>query len=473
MTLGPQVFRSALAVRRHAAGSRAELKAFQDAQLRRLVCHAYESVPLYRKLFDKHRLHPRHIRGTVDLDLIPIISKQDMRAQPAQHLLAKGVDTTRLLTARTSGSSGEPFVIRRTWTEQSLQYLMRLRAFSAMGVRIGDRTATVGLVRRQDAMDAKVFGRALELTGLRQTIRIDGLQEPSEVVSQLQAFRPDILTGMPGMLCRVADYLIATGIRQAITPRMLIVGGEVLTPVMRRTLEQAFGAPVRQTYASHEFPLLAWECNSSGEFHTCDDGVILELLNEGQLAGVGERGEVVATNLHSYAMPFIRYRLGDIATRGKCDSTCGQPFSSIRQIQGRMIDYFRLPDGRMIHPYQILSSLIGGGDSWIRQYQLVQEQLDRIVLRVLPTNTPELDQVARIERSVLPLLGPQVQFKVQLVPDLPLEHTGKFRPSRSLVCSAHDVASVRPCLAHPACHALDRRSTFTYTAAPLSSISPN
>jgi phenylacetate-CoA ligase len=434
MTLGPQIVRSALAVRRHAAGSRAELKEFQDAQLRRLVCHAYASVPFYRKLFDKHRLHPRHIRGTVDLELIPIISKQDMRDQPAHNLLAKGLDPARLLTARTSGSSGEPFVIRRTWSEQSLQYLMRLRAFNAMGVRLGDRTAGVGLVRRRDAMDGKVVGRTLELAGVTHKIRIDGLQELSEIVAKLQDFRPDILSGMPGMLCRVADYLLANGIRR-ITPRMVIVGGEVLTPVMRRTLEQAFGATVRQTYASHEFPLLAWECGSGGELHTCDDGVILEVLNEGQPAAVGERGEVVATNLHSYAMPFIRYNLGDIATRGRCDVTCRQPFSTIREIQGRMIDYFPLPDGRTIHPYQILTSLIGGGDSWIRQYQLVQEQLDRIVLRVLPTYAPEAEHIARIERSVLPLLGPRVQFQVQIVPDLPLEHTGKFRPSRSLVCS--------------------------------------
>src|SRR3954447_18319104 len=116
MTLGPQVVRGALAVRRHADGSQTELKSFQDAQLRRLVCHAYESVPFYRKLFDRHRLHPRHIRGTKDLELIPIISKQDMRGLPAENLLAQGLEPSRLLTARTSGSSGEPFVIRRTWS---------------------------------------------------------------------------------------------------------------------------------------------------------------------------------------------------------------------------------------------------------------------------------------------------------------------------------------------------------------------
>jgi phenylacetate-CoA ligase len=437
MTLTPQLVRTALAIRGHPTASRAELKAFQDAQLRRLVVHAYESVPYYRKLFDRHRLHPRHIRGTVDLDLIPIISKQDLRSQPALNVVARGLDPERLLTARTSGSSGEPFVIRRTWLEQSLQYLLRLRAYDSFGVRVSDRTATVGLVRGHDPRDRKVFGRALRGSGIKQTLRINGLEEPEAIVAQLREFRPDLISGMSGMICRIADHLVAQG-DDSIRPRLLIVGGEVLTPVMRRGLTEAFGAPVRETYGSHEFPMLGWECGQTGVFHTCDDGLILEVLHEGRPAEPGERGEVVATNLHAYSMPFIRYRLGDVATRGDQGCACGQPFSTIRSLQGRMIDYFPLPDGRVIHPYQILSSFITGGDGWIRQYQLLQERRDRIVLRVLPVQAPEPEFIARLEQAVRPLLGPEVEFRVQLVDALPLEDTGKFRPSRSLVHSAYD-----------------------------------
>src|SRR5215212_4358479 len=134
MTLGPQIVRSALAVRRHAAGSRAELKEFQDAQLRRLVCHAYASVPFYRKLFDRHRLHPRHIRGTVDLDLIPITSKQELRWQPLTALTDRSLNVDRLLTVWTSGSTGGPFMVRRTWLEQGFNVLFRDRYQKAYGL---------------------------------------------------------------------------------------------------------------------------------------------------------------------------------------------------------------------------------------------------------------------------------------------------------------------------------------------------
>ncbi len=78
---------------------------------------------------------------------------------------------------------------------------------------------------------------------------------------------------------------------------------------------------------------MAWECRHSGDLHTCDDGVLVEVLRDGRPAEPGERGEVVVTNLHAYAMPFIRYRIGDLATRG-APCGCGAPFSTIGEITG-------------------------------------------------------------------------------------------------------------------------------------------
>ena len=420
--------------------SRQELETYRDARLRSLLVHAYERVPYYRKLFDRHRLHPRHVRGAVDLDLIPITTKEDLRGLPAPQILASGADPACLLSVRTSGSTGEPFTIRRTWWEDKRQYLLRLRALKSLGMRMGDCRVSVGIVRPGDPNDRKPIGRALRVLGINRSFRLNGLQEPAVIAAQLRRLHPAVITGMPGMLCRVADHL-ASSAGSAVRPRVLVVGGETLTPVMQRRLTEGFGVAARQLYGSHEFPLLGWECSGSGQFHVCDDGVILEVLRDGEPVKPGEQGEVVATNLNAFAMPFIRYRLGDIVTRGTQLCGCGQPFTTIGHIEGRAIDSFTLPDGRVIHPYQILTSFIGGADTWIRQYQLLQERRDRIVLRVIPVDGPVSDQVSRVERSVLPLLGPGVEFQVQLLDQIPLDPTGKFRPARSLV---HPESNGRP-----------------------------
>ena len=417
--------------------SRRELTEFRDAELRRLVLHAYEKVPYYRALFDRQRLHPRHIRGTVDLDLIPISSKQDMRGFPPENLIAAGHDPSRLLTARTSGATGRPFVIRRTWLEDKRNHLFRLRGLMSMGMRLGDRRVAVGLLRPTDPNDLKRIARPLGRLGISNIPRLDGLEEPEVVAGWLRSWRPDVLTGMPSILCRVADYLISSG-TQPVRPRFVVVSGEVLIGAMQRRLEQGFQAPVYQAYASHEFPLLAWQCTRSGELHCCDDNLILEVLRDGRPAAPGEQGEVVVTNLNAYAMPFIRYRLGDLATSGLEQCACGRPFSTIRQVQGRSMDTFILPDGRALHPYHVIETFTGKNADWIWQYQLVQERRDRIVLRVVPNGNGASDHISRVEQSARSVLGAGVEFRVQLLDHIPLEQNGKFRLARSLVSRPND-----------------------------------
>jgi phenylacetate-CoA ligase len=416
--------------------SRAELREWQDARLRRLVLHAYESVPFYRRLFDRHRLHPRHIRGTVDLELIPTTDKAAMRREAPEALLAKGHDPARLLSVRTSGSTGEPFTIQRTWLEDKLQYLLRLRTLRALGVRHRDRIAAVGVGGRPESGDGKLIGRSLRALGFHHRQLVDGLQEPARVAMQLREARPEVLVGLSGMLDRLTAPELADVVAE-VRPRLVVIGGEVASPAMRLRIREAFAAPLYEIYGSHECPLIAWECRHSGDLHTCDDGVLVEVLTEGRPAEPGERGEVVLTNLHAYAMPLIRYRIGDLAARAET-CRCGLPFGAIGQVQGRMIDYFPLSDGRLLHPYEIVARLVWGPGQWLRQYQLVQERRDRVVLYAVTDGPPSAERVEEVGRAVRPVLGPAVELEVRVVERIPFESTGKLRPSRSLVHSEYD-----------------------------------
>jgi len=268
-------------------------------------------------------------------------------------------------------------------------------------------------------------------------LQIDCLLPPENIVRALRHFRPDVLTGFSGVISYLSQIMNDND-RQVIRPRFLVVGAEVLTPLMRHQITKAFETPVFEVYGSHEFNLVASECKETGELHTCDDCMIVEVLKDGRPAATGERGEVVGTSLHSFAMPFIRYQLGDIVTKGFETCRCGQPFSTIRTVQGRMLDYFPLPGGRMMHPYEITGTHLLGAVSWIRQYQLIQEQVDRVILWVVPNTTPTNQELVQLEESVKSLLGVGVEFRVILVSEIQLEPNGKFRVSRSLVKSAYD-----------------------------------
>jgi phenylacetate-CoA ligase len=203
---------------------------------------------------------------------------------------------------------------------------------------------------------------------------------------------------------------------------------------MRAQIQEGFGAPVYEIYGSVEFNLLGWQCPISQAFHVCDDGLILEVLRDGTPVAEGERGEVVGTDLHSFAMPLIRYRLGDVVTKGSQTCSCGQPFSTIRSIQGRMIDYFVLPGNKVVHPYEL--GVIKA--PWIREFQVTQERLDSIVMRVIPLRKPSARELTELIEPIVKLVGPDVQFRVNLVSEIPMDANGKFRVYRSLVQSAYD-----------------------------------
>jgi phenylacetate-CoA ligase len=421
---------------RHAHVAREEIVAFQNKQLRCLITHAHKNVPYYRRLFDQNGIKPKDIQTVADLAIIPITSKKDLQLLPSEEVVAHGVNPERLISRRTSGSSGEPFTIRRAWLEERLLGLFRLRAMYYLGQRPTDKVARITLVHPSHPRDNQLPMQILRAMRLFHTRQINRLLLPESIVRELRNFHPDVLTGPPGALSQLTQ-IIGDEDRLLIRPRFVRLSGEVVTPVMRRQITKAFKAPVFEAYTSREFGVIAWECKETGELHTSDDSVIVEVLKDGRPGAKGERGEVVGTSLHSFAMPFIRYSLGDIVTKGSETCRCGQPFSAIRGIQGRMIDYFPLPGGRMIHPYEIVLALLQEAP-WIRQYQLIQEREDRIALRVVPSITPTPQELARLKEAVSKLLGRDVEFRVVLVPEIQLEPNGKFRVSRSFVKSAYD-----------------------------------
>src|SRR5262249_33683407 len=107
-------------------------------------------------------------------------------------------------------------------------------------------------------------------------------------------------------------------------------------------------------------------------------------------------------------------------------------------VQGRMLDHFEMPDGQLLHPNALVTQLLREGSRWVAQYQLMQETRARIVLRIAPLVPPTPEEVAALERQGRAAFGSAVDFQLALVPEIPLDSTGKFRFSRSLVHSVYD-----------------------------------
>ncbi|MBM4247761.1 MAG: phenylacetate--CoA ligase family protein [Deltaproteobacteria bacterium] len=413
---------------RHPHATRDEIEAFRMRRLGALLVHAAARVPQYRDRFAAAGISDTRVRETRDLARFPITSKADLRAAPPATLLAAGTRPERLVRRITSGSTGEPFVIGRAPFEDHLLQLFRVRAWRQLGMRARDRRVSVA----EPPLDGRRGGWPGPLrswVGLFGNQYLDGLRAGSELLDRLERLCPEVISGYPSTLEQAAQSLDASP-RRRIRPRLLVSGGEVLRPDARRTIEQAFRAPLFDLYGAHEFNLLAWQCPAgAGTFHVSDDALVLEVLGEdGRPVAEGESGEVVATNLHAFAMPFIRYRTGDRAVRGPATCPCGQPFTTLLAIDGRTMDHVVLPDGRRLHPFLLTGPLLEGEAGWIAQHQLEQRASDTLVLRLKPRGAASVEGVARLQARGARLAGPDMRLTIEIVDGFPVPRGRKFRP---------------------------------------------
>ncbi len=406
--------------------SPAALQAYQGRRLARLVRHAWESVPYYRRLFELNGLDPESVRGLDDLSRIPISGKEEyQRAGPDQRV-SRHYRNARCFERRTSGSTGQPTVIRCTWFEESLVSALRAKAFWAQGVRPWHRVARVKLEvasRRPPGWVA-----ALSRFRLPRQAVISCLLPPAEVLHRLVEFDPHVIMSFPELLALVADLATCGTLPHL---RLAVVGGETVTPQALARIRRAFPVPVVQGYASHEFGQIAWEC-PRGLLHVCGGSVIVEVLSDGRPVGEGQVGEIVATALHSFAMPFIRYRLGDLVRVGPASCPCGRQGMTLQQVEGRLADYLVLPDGRLVHPFQVIGG-VRDAFSWIAQYQIIQEEANRVRFRLRCLGTPEPAQLDWLRRRLGEVLGSGVHIEIEPVAEIVPASSGKYRVCRSLV----------------------------------------
>jgi phenylacetate-CoA ligase len=410
--------------RRHA--DPAALRAFQLRKLRVLVAHCGARVAVYRDHWRAAGLRPADLDAPDALAALPTIGKDELRARPLADTLAAGTDARRLVRHLTSGTSGQPFAIHRSWREEHLLNQFRLRAYRDAGMRLFDRVA----VFTQLPLDPEPRswpGRLRQALRIQHESLLDGMAPAERMFAALARTRPDVVAGYPTTLDCVAEWMDAHDPGR-LRPRFVLSESEQLSAPARRRIESAFAAPVVDTYGTHEFNLVATQCPHTDAYHVCADGVLVELIgDDGREVPIGATGEVVATALHSYAMPFVRYRTGDLAVRGADACACGRPGPTLRALQGRAMDMIRLPDGRHLHPFVITGYVSEREAAWVARMQLVRVGVGALRLDVQLRGQARAVDLERLRAFGAGVLGPGMRFDVAVVDGFARAPGGKFQ----------------------------------------------
>jgi phenylacetate-CoA ligase len=125
---------------------------------------------------------------------------------------------------------------------------------------------------------------------------------------------------------------------------------EQLAPDLADLVSQAWNVGVSDVYSANEVGYVALGCPDFDTYHIQAEDVLVEIVDDdGNHCGEGESGRVIVTSLHNFAMPLLRYELGDYAVVGpRC--TCGRTLPTLKRILGRSRNMMRLPGGRTAFP---------------------------------------------------------------------------------------------------------------------------
>jgi phenylacetate-CoA ligase len=408
------------------------LRRLQDAKLRRLVRHAYDRVPYYHRLLDSAGVRPEEIRGVKDLDKLPLTSRQDLARLPPEEGLAQGIDPHHCPRSVTSGSTGIPLTIYHDRTDLTRMNLAWGRVYLVHGVKLWHRMAA--FTGRPDPAKRRSW---YEYLGLMQRKELSTWDDPAQWIAELEAWEPHALTGYVMTLKLLALALQehagtpASSAPNDMRLNVVFQSSGLLDEASRRFLRSVFRTRIVDIYGSAEAGCVAWECDICPGYHVSADMVLVELLDGGQAVPPGSEGEVVVTNLHSYAMPFIRYRQGDVARWAEESAQCGRGLPTMQVIEGRQGDFVTLPSGKRLSPHHFFIALdtVPGLARW----QLVQEDLYNLTVDMIvePGSGRQVSQAAR--DNLTTIVGQEVEIAIHEVSSLPYDPAQKFRSVQSRV----------------------------------------
>lgn len=253
--------------------------------------------------------------------------------------------------------------------------------------------------------------------------RFPSSEPVSAQMDWLVAAKPDYLLTLPSNLADLVDESRRRGISLSGLREVRTVG-EVMPAALRRRVREAWGVRVADIYSASETGYLALECPEvEGRYHVQSECVLLEVLTEdGRRCAPGEIGEVVVTTLHNYAMPLIRYAIGDYAEVG-APCPCGRGLPVLERILGRVRNMLTLPDGSRRWPLFGLNHL---PDIPIRQYRVVQKDRRRLEVHLVCPRPLSEGEEATIRDTLRQRLHPGFTIEFRYPADLPRNAGGKF-----------------------------------------------
>ena len=406
---------------------RERLIRYQNKKLRKIVKHAYDHVPFYHTKLRETGIKPDDIKTAKDLNKLPIVRKDEIKKY-IHEIISKDLKIDNLQMLRTSGSTGLPLHFYISGSEDEFRKAKHLRANISLGQKPRDKWVII-----TSPIHFGETTRIQRMLSVYVPTPVLVFDDVATQISTIEELKPDILDGYSSSLLLLAKEEEKSG-GEGIRPRFIIGGAELIDDSSRSFVEKVFDAPFYDQYACVEMERLAWQCPEKTGYHMDADTVIVQFVGQdGEEVSVGERGEIVCTSLFNYAMPFIRYAVGDVGIPTSEECPCGRTLPLMKVVEGRKDSFLLLSNEQLMSPvaFDVAMNMFKF-HSHIDHYRIVQKRIDlfEFYIKMQPDSVAEDTMEKELLKHLWRTLNFSVDeatFKVKFVENIPLDKTGKLR----------------------------------------------
>jgi phenylacetate-CoA ligase len=392
---------------------------FRDRKLTDFIEWSYKTVPYYRNLFERSRLHPSDFQRIEDLQKLPVLTKSEVQENP-NLFVSTNIPRSKRIVLHTSGSTGAGLCFDTTREAVQKQFAIYWRFLGWHGL---NRNTWRGYFGGRSIVTVDQHGSPFWRYNLPgKQILFSGYHMSEKnlpcYVEEIRKRKPPWLTGYPSLVILLADYIHDKGLSLNYRLKGIALSSENLLPQQIKKIKEVFGIKPIQDYGQCEAVANFSECEY-GNMHVDEDFSAVEFIPVSD----DDSYRVIGTNFSNLATPLIRYDTGDIVSLSKEKCSCRRPGRVVKSIDGRKEDYIILKNGvklgRMDHVFKDLVN--------IREAQLYQSAAGKIEVRIVKgTNYSNRDDV-QLMRELKKRVGEESEIAIKYMERLPRTAHGKLR----------------------------------------------
>ena len=348
-----------------------EIKILQDKWLSKLLKHCYKNIPSYSSSFRECGLDVNSVDPLRELQKLPILTKRDIQSNHGSFCVAGAAKKS--VRFSTSGTTGEPMTAYTSFNQWVFEQGIVWRQWKDAGYNFRDKIA---IFRSYAPRDGQPLIKKDRLRNWSYFSVYDMSESDVDLYAKyLQKWKPKFLRGYPSALNLIAEHALRNG-WQLPSLKAAFSASEVVPVNLRKNLREAFNIDLFDHYGQAEITCMFHECEQHEGMHLNWEYGLVELLPTDEKNVY----RIIATNLHNFSMPLLRYDTGDLAVGFWEKCKCNRSAMKIESIRGRRDDYLVMSDGSFtsaVNLYTYFAYFSG-----IKKFQLIQECIGELIIMV-------------------------------------------------------------------------------------------